>query len=293
MPLADSLLPGLVDYAGLFPPAQLTMRDAVRRFAEYRGGAHRHYLGRFVVPVARLAEFETEWGQLDGAQQQGWRLSGLLGTDLRQDWAAVETWHRRQRDARIVSVELKASTPEEVSRAIESVPASIETWVELAPNSPSLSAMLKPLHAQGRGAKIRTGGVTPDAFPQAEEVVRFFRACHEASVVCKATAGLHRPLRGEYRLTYDANSPRAMMFGFVNVFLAAVIIHRGGADGDALEMLNEGEPGAFTFAPEFVRWRHWCFDADSLTAARRDLCRSFGSCSFTEPIEGLQELHWL
>ena len=52
------LLRGLIDYAGLFPPASLDMADAVRNYAAYREGEHAWALGRFVVPAARLEEFE-------------------------------------------------------------------------------------------------------------------------------------------------------------------------------------------------------------------------------------------
>ena len=52
-----SLLTGLVDYAGLFPPAELAMAQAVEKYASYRKGAHTWMLGRFVLPVPRLEEF--------------------------------------------------------------------------------------------------------------------------------------------------------------------------------------------------------------------------------------------
>ena len=55
-----SLLHGLIDYAGLFPPATLTMTEAVAGYSSYRAGPHCWALGRFVVPVARLAEFECD-----------------------------------------------------------------------------------------------------------------------------------------------------------------------------------------------------------------------------------------
>lgn len=52
-----SALRGLIDYAGLFPPAQESMDDAVRHYAAYRRAAHQWMLGRFVVPASRLDEF--------------------------------------------------------------------------------------------------------------------------------------------------------------------------------------------------------------------------------------------
>jgi len=55
------LLEGLIDYAGLFPPAALSMQDAVRNYARYRAGEHAWALGRFVVPLERVGEVPEEF----------------------------------------------------------------------------------------------------------------------------------------------------------------------------------------------------------------------------------------
>src|SRR5689334_20933712 len=51
-----ALLSGILDYAGLFPPARLPLDAAVRNFARYRTEPEAWMLGRFVCPAARLAE---------------------------------------------------------------------------------------------------------------------------------------------------------------------------------------------------------------------------------------------
>ena len=52
-----TLLAEIIDYAGLFPPSQITMQEAVINFATYRNSNYSWMLGRFVLPVARLDEF--------------------------------------------------------------------------------------------------------------------------------------------------------------------------------------------------------------------------------------------
>jgi CelD/BcsL family acetyltransferase involved in cellulose biosynthesis len=70
-----ALLSGLIDYAGLFPPAALPMSEAVANYAAYRDGADAWALARFVVPVMRLGEFEADVApHLHG---EPWRLSVL------------------------------------------------------------------------------------------------------------------------------------------------------------------------------------------------------------------------
>lgn len=293
MSATDALLGSLIDYAGLFPPAQLAMAEALRNHAAYLAGPHRDALGRFVVPLARLAEFEATFAALPPAQRIGWRLSVLASAAPQVDADAIAAFNARQPDARIVSVETKTTAPADVARLVALFPPSIEVWVELSAAALDLPALIDAVRATGRGAKLRTGGITPEAFPASADVARFLRECHRAGVVLKATAGLHHPLRGDYRLTYEPGSAAGKMFGFLNVFLAAALIHTGGSDADALALLDESDARTFAAAPDALAWRGHPFTIAQLASARRALCRSFGSCSFTEPVEGLQALHWL
>jgi hypothetical protein len=291
-PALTSLLAELVDYAGLFPPAQLPMPDAVRAYADYRVGPHRGVLGRFVLPLARLDEFSTALAHLP-AIAPAWPLSVIGTGDATADAAALLAFHHRQSAARIVSLEVKVATPADVTRATAGLPAELEVWLELAPRAADLPALLAAVKATGHGAKLRTGGVTPDAFPTPADVARFLRLCRDAGVVAKATAGLHHPLRGDFPLTYAPAAPHGRMFGFINVTLAAALLHAGGSEADATALLDDADAQAFQVHPDALSWRGTRFSADQLAATRRHLCRSFGSCSFTEPLEGLQQLSWL
>lgn len=293
MSAVSSLLDSLIDYAGLFPPAQLALTAAMQEYAAYLAGPNRAALGRFVLPIANLAEFERAFTTVPAGRQTGWRLSILASGDPARDAEIVSEFNCRQVGAQIVAVEAKATTPEEIAGFTNPFPRAIEVWVELPATASRPSALLEALRAAGRGAKLRMGGITTDAFPSPAEVARFLGACRRSGVVMKATAGLHHPLRGDYRLTYEPGSPNGRMFGFLNVFLAAALVHAGGADAEVLALLEESDARAFTVTPEALMWRDHRFTAAQLAAARRGLCRSFGSCSFTEPVEGLQQLHWL
>ncbi len=292
-PVLTPLLDALVDYAGLFPPAQLGMDEAVDRHAAYRTGPDRAMLGRFIVPLGRLDEFEAAHARLTAPAQAGWRLSGIVGTDADADRARMLACHARRADVRIVSVEGKADTAAGIAALARAFPESTEVWVELPAESPDLPALLAAVRAAGRGAKLRTGGVTPGAFPSSATVARFLRECRNQGVVLKATAGLHHPLRGEYPLTYAPDAPRGRMFGFLNLLLAAALTHAGAEEKEVAALLEESDPEAFAVGPDAILWRGRRLDAARLHATRRDLCRSFGSCSFTEPAEGLRSLSWI
>src|SRR5438445_4872946 len=70
-------------------------------------------------------------------------------------------------------------------------------------------------------AKLRTGGVKSEMIPAVQDVAAFIVACAARRLPFKVTAGLHHPVRKVQPLTYDADAPRAVLHGFLNVFLAA------------------------------------------------------------------------
>ncbi len=287
------LLDSLVDYAGLFPPAQLPMAEAVRNHAAYLASPHRGMLGRFIVPLTRLPEFEDAFCQLEPGAQKNWELSVLGGADGEADRILIDAFNSHRHAARIVSVETKAAPPAELRRATSELPSSLEVWVEIPTAAHGLPAMLQAVKEAGLFAKIRTGGITPESIPSASNVADFMMACQRQGILFKATAGLHHPLRGNHRLTYGADAPSSRLFGFLNVFLAAALITAEGSAKVVVDLLDDSDAGNFSVSPEAIAWREHRFTVEQLAKMRRNSCRSFGSCSFTEPIEGLQGLHWL
>ena len=288
-PTVTALVTGLVDYAGLFPPAGLDMVTAVDHYARYRSDSSERMLGRFVVPVNRLDEFRAAAeGHLptrpDGAP---WRLAALLGGDVVTDLAGIaraNVAYSRPTTGRLVVdvLEVKATTVAAVDVVARAIPPGFEVYVEV-PLSPDPTPLLDALAARRLHAKVRTGGVTADAIPSAGDIATFLVAVARAGVAFKATAGLHHAIRGRYSLTYAADSPTAVMHGFVNVFIAAALAHVGAPVADLIAALEETEPSAFRFAEADVRWRAHSLTVKQLQDTRSRFARSFGSCSFHEP----------
>ncbi len=293
MSATPTLLASLIDYAGLFPPVSVPMGAAVREYGADRHGPQAAFLGRFVLPVGRLPEFATEYQTLPAGTQTGWKLSVLAGPDPAADLAAIVDFNARHPQARIVALETKvAPTPEAVAQAVALFPADLEVWVEI-PLAADPVPLLRAIKTAGRGAKIRTGGAITGLFPPVTEVIRFLSACHAAGVAFKATAGLHHALHRHYPLSAEPGSPPVSMFGYLNLFLAAVYLHSGGSAAYALALLGDTDPSAFSANSEAILWRGHPFPVAQLAAARQGFCRSFGSCSFREPIGELRELGWL
>jgi hypothetical protein len=145
----------------------------------------------------------------------------------------------------------------------------------------------------GRRGKIRTGGETADKFPAPESVIEFIRLCAEANVPFKATAGLHHPLRSVHWFTYQPDSPSGIMHGFVNVFLAAAFVRTGMETALAVQLLEEQSAEAFHFDLDGVSWRKHRLSRREIEAARQRFAVSFGSCSFTEPVDDLKSIRLL
>ena len=285
-----ALLGGLVDYAGLFPPAGLGMAAAVAEFARYREGETAFMLGRFVVPATRLDELEPAAAHWAAATAAPWRLSALVGPAVSAHAEEVSAFRERHR-ARVTldAVELAASGRPQLDAALDAVPAGLEVFVEV-PIDGDLPALLAALKARGARAKVRTGGVVPEAIPGLAPLARFLAQCAAAGVPFKATAGLHHAVRGEHPLTYEKGAPRATMHGFLNVFAAAAFAHAGMGASELEGLLEETEGTCFRLGNDGLAWRDRRIDTAALAAARRDFAVSFGSCSFREPVAELQAL---
>lgn len=289
----EALLTGVIDYAGLFPPASLAMEPAVRNYATYRTGPYVWMLGRFIVPAARIAEFESAAGNALGASALPWRLSILCGPDLSGDMEKVKSFNGRFSGRAVAdAIEIKASTCEDIHSAGRVAGDSPSTFIEI-PVHDDPSQLLAAIQDVRAAAKVRTGGVTEDAFPSSFHLARFICTCTRIGVPFKATAGLHHPVRGKYRLTYDDTAPAGMMYGFLNVCMAAAIAQSGGTVDRVQEVLEEQRPDAFIFTPDGVSWKSFTIHTEQVRTMRTGLALSFGSCSFTEPVDDLKALNIL
>ena len=292
-PTLRALVRRLVDFAGLFPPAALSMEEATRCYASHLASPDAWMLGRFVVPVKRLGELADVAAPYAEQGTEAWRISALVGAGSEDAGASIRAFNAANRGRFVVDViECRAVEPGTVASSIGALPGELRIFVEL-PLLDDPRAMLSEIRAAGAWAKIRTGGVTADAFPAAREVGRFISRAAELFVPFKATAGLHHALCGSYPLTYDDDAPRGRMFGFVNVFAASVFAHARVKESRITDLVNEDDPTAFEFGDDFLSWRDLVATTKQITSARSSLGLAFGSCSFQEPVDELRQLQLL
>jgi hypothetical protein len=316
-----NLLVGLIDYAGLFPPARLPLDQALRHYARYRREPDGWMLGRFVCPAGRLHELALFHEVLAAGPPFVFSVLGRGGgttteflTGLQADLEAVATFRDHHGD-RVVADVLEVKLPAEVltgqkDAALGLFSAAAEVIYEV--EKPSIPAVFYEVafagdwrsavgaavrglaedNARGThaahwvgGGKLRCGGLEAAAFPSSEQLAFAITACRDAGVPWKATAGLHHPVR-----RFDA-ALGVRMHGFLNVFGAGVLTHaRQLAEGDVRRVLDEEDPRAFAFDDGGFRWRDFAVTADEVAAARHRAAVSFGSCSFDEPRDDLRAL---
>jgi hypothetical protein len=294
-PALRSLLRGLIDYAGLFPPAGLAMDAAVRNYDSYRNSEYAWMLGRFIVPAARLEEY-AEAVRNAGIDANAWSLSVLATGGEAAAIARFNTGADESGAAGSGSIdvlEIKAANAREIQDAAQAFGRNYQLYFE-TPSEKWPSLLPATAVAKGR-AKIRTGGEVASAIPEESRVLEFLRIASERRLAFKATAGLHHPLRAMQRLTYKPDSPTGVMHGFLNVFCAAGLLwHEPDRRQEAAWMLGERDADAITM-DEAMTWHNSgvTLTAQQIEAAREQFCISFGSCSFTEPIDDLRNLGWL
>jgi hypothetical protein len=316
-PSLRALLDQILDYAGLFPPAALSLDEAIRRYARYRRAPEAWMLARFVLPAARLPELDAYAGLFADEPPFRFAVLGTGGPDpaafgdaLDADLRAVAAFLERYPahvQADVLEVRLPPALPLADAGALEAffgdttgrITAAglprLDVFFE-APLSdalrPALPVLLDVLAGRRGGTpqvemglKVRTGGLEPAAFPDAGLLAAVIAACRDHGVRFKATAGLHHPVR-----RYDA-AVQAPMYGFLNVFGAAALAAAHGLDAPALRtVLLDEDPDHFRFTPDAFAWNGLSVPAAAIRRTRSELAVSFGSCSFDEPREDLAAL---
>jgi hypothetical protein len=295
-PLSAALFASLIDYAGLFPPAALSMSDAIRNYAAYRSGPHRDLLARFIVPANRLSEFAGLALPFvsAGSANDRWPLSILAPQASPEEAVAISAFQSEHSAFFTADViETKSSAPADVARVLAAFDPDSTVFVEV-PLDNQLDPHLDAIAAHKAFAKVRTGGLTPELFVPPLTLARFLHACAQRQLAFKATAGLHHLLPATRPLTYAPDSPCGPMHGFLNLFAAAALLHAhpGRLSLDetaALLSASSLSDAGMSITADSITYRGLAVNAAQASASRRHFALGFGSCSFDEPIADLQQ----
>lgn len=324
--MTDSLqqfMSGIIDYAGLFPPAKLPLDEAIRNYAKYRQGHDNWMLSRFIIPASKLNELDKYADELfsddepfafsvlggktetvEGFKEEvntvinlcnafGEKHPGLVSTDMLE----VKLPHdaARSQDIHLIG-ELMDDTAEQLQSS-PLAPSVIvyeglfdESWQ--ADNKAIILALAdhnnkfsSDRNYHSAAYKIRCGGVTADLFPSVEQVAFILNSTKQNNVALKGTAGLHHPVR------HYADEVQTKMHGFFNVFGGAMLAHANDIGIKKLEeIIKDENPDSFQFSENKFSWNNYSVSTDEIKKLRKNVLLSYGSCSFDEPREDLQKL---
>lgn len=295
----------LVDYAGLFPPAELDAGGAVTEYHAAQHGAEAWMLGRFVVAAARAPEVVTAWP----ARDETLHLSLIAAADrdprrwfdsLRGTLEAIAALQAMPGVA-VDAIEIPLAPPPSARETFEAPIGQLRAALDRAGVGEVPAYAELPAHARrdellggamaalGRarlGAKIRCGGLVADAFPSVDSVATFIAEAAAHRIPFKATAGLHHPVR------HLDPATGFTMHGFLNVLAAAAFAPAAGA-AELRRIVAEDDPRAFGFANGAFAWRDRRAGVPELQRTRTTAFVGYGSCSFSEPVDDLTALGML
>jgi hypothetical protein len=297
-----ALLDQAIDYAGMFPPCGLALEPALRNQATYVCSPEAWMLNGFVLPVEQfdptrqfLSEFDPQHSLRVAALGPKTTSGDAFLAAVANAAISIRSFSRYDTDPVSIS-HLEMFLPNDVDSAFlkkaMAIVGELPVFWEAPPERAEQTIGLIAGHHSKEevttfGYKLRTGGVTADAFPTSAQIASALVTAATHQLPIKFTAGLHHPIR-QFR-----DEVKAKMHGFLNVLGAAVLAAEHQWDADqAVTMLEDEDPRSFLFTDDFFAWRDWKIDAERLRY-RRKFVRSFGSCSFDEPREDLRSLKLL
>jgi hypothetical protein len=326
-PTLRALLTGLIDYAGLFPPAKLPLDQAIRNYAAYRRSADRWMLGRFIVPVTQLNELGHFGSLFRESPPFAFSFLGRGGNsekeffhNLAEDLTAIEDF-REGFSSWVAVGSLEVKLPDEMCRPqdYEAICSLLQRTVEQikADGSPGLSvfceiglapswrAALHTVHAAlqhvRRIARSQPGGELQRGCVAGFKVrcggldaAAFPTTEQVAEVIasCQKHGIAFKATAGlHHPFRHYSNDVVAHMHGFVNVFAAAALASANDLEADTVrELLEDENPQHFLFEDTHLSWGNYRAGISQIERSRLLLATSFGSCSFDEPRDDLRAL---
>ena len=182
-----ALLDQTIDYAGMFPPCALQLESALRNQASYVRSSQAWMLNGFVLPVEQFDAARQFLSEFD--PQHPLRVAALGPKTLNADAflaglgkaeTAIRSLSRSGVD--LVSVShLEMFLPDDVDPAslkeVRAIVGKLPVFWEAPPEKAEQTIALIAGHNSDDdtptfGYKLRTGGVTADAFPTSAQIAR-------------------------------------------------------------------------------------------------------------------------
>ena len=317
----NNFMQELLDYAGLFPPATLSLQDSLKNFAEYHHHNQKDWLGKFILPAKKIDDTILILNKLNifSMLKNKVKFSVILSSSetlseykntVKTDLISVNKLINQY--GNIIDIQsFEVLPPKEVfnsdntdsiknfliysSEFLFQFKDKVEFYCEL-PFSEKLNDNLTAIKKHNDNinllkisVKLRTGGVTPQQIPTSRDVANAILLCAKQKIPLKATAGLHVPVPN------DNPQVGAKLHGFLNVFSCMLFCY----DGQLLNLqeiekiISSYSYSDFKFSDKGLHVGDKFIANSKIAELRKLYIKSFGTCSFLEPIEHLHENHFI
>jgi hypothetical protein len=272
----------LFDYAGMFPPASLSVEGAWARYEEHLASPRAAILSRFACGSDALAELAEVLGQSEAAPERGITVvataKGEWGDTLEAAAQAMTAFVERIDPERAALTAFEVALPDanDLPARLQDLRSfqDVDVYVEIPWQPWQTEAFAAVAEQPGLLAKARTGGAR---VPTAMELANWLEAAIQEEQPFKLTAGLHHALRSDEE------------HGFLNVAAALALgIANDYSREEIAQVLEERQASAFEFGESALRWRSAEADRDALEDARA-LLGSIGSCAIEDAWEDLRK----
>ncbi|MBZ0265095.1 hypothetical protein K8I28_10535 [bacterium] len=316
----------LIDYAGLFPPANLQLSEAFPKYLAYIQGLDAWMMSRFIIPTARLIELGDNHGTLF-PENATLHFSGLgkpsknsedYFNNLSSSLTEIRTFHQRfpnrvQVDffeVKLPGDVIERARDEEIRELLEKsadmiddqAPGLLNPFYEidfLQNWRDGVDATTKALAAHNvttdgnwtHSKSRRAGFKLRCGGIKAEMFPSLEQVAYSLEEVISHDLSFKATAGLHHPIRHYNESVQTKMHGFFNVFGAAVL-------GAILELkeeklhkiLQDEQASSFVFKKDSFSWKDLSITVEQLETARQKCGLSFGSCSFDEPRDDLKEL---
>ena len=324
----ETYLSGILDYAGLNPPTNLSLRESFSNFVKHKQSPYSWMISKFVVgsdlldPLVKLInEYDKSPVPFNltvvAVPSSSLTEYKQVVTDVVKQIATM--YSVAEKEIRVPTLEIKL--PEEslygsdnrtlieavaytvkIMNRSKKLPHQVFFEIPGYDFEPKLcQKVMKVISAHNlltqndefdsysfSGFKIRCGGVEMHQFPSSKYLANAIIFSRDENVPVKFTAGLHHPIR------HYNESLEAKMHGFINVFGSAILSYTQDLTVQEVQtVLEDKNPKSFSFTDQYFAWRELAAPLLEIKMLRLLSVTSFGSCSFEEPVEDLKGLKLL
>ena len=290
----------LIDYAGLFPPANLDLIPALNNYRKYIDCEDSWMMSQFIIPLNDLKNISVKDMELfdDSFPLDLSILSGNLANDIEKLNSFKNLYPNK---VKFSGLETRISNLDELLDLLTSTNSTIknnnlnlssffelpycENWLVKMENAINTISKFNKLNQTNFGFKLRCGGIKADMFPEPSFVSNAILSCIKNEVPMKFTAGLHHPVR------HFNDSVNTKMYGFFNIFIGGMLAQKFNLNFNQLvEILTDEDEANFIFNEDEFRWKNYKIKNEEIEQYRSKNFISYGSCSFDEPREDLTNL---